>query len=214
MLNNRKSELIVGPSGDLEVEFIQHPYYTADSVHDLVIISHPHPLYGGTMDNKVVSTLFKVYQELGFSVVRYNFRGVGQSQGLHDYALGELEDLLTVSVWALNQLTHARLHLAGFSFGSYIALKASPQLKPISLLTVAPPIGLYDFSPKALGALDKDTLWTLIQGGQDEIIDSSKVLEWARSLPKKPDLYWREQASHFFHGELVWLKRAVGLAYR
>lgn len=213
MRTKKKTQLIAGPSGYLEIEFIEHPQAGAQDKHDLAVISHPHPLYGGTMDNKVVTTLFKAYQELGFSVVRYNFRGVGASEGEHDYAQGELEDLLAVVDWTQQQLPEAALHLSGFSFGSYIALKAAAELKPRSLLTVAPPVGLYCFEPQAIGRLDEATDWSLVQGGQDEVLESVQVLQWARGLAKKPDIYWREKATHFFHGELIWLRRAVTLAY-
>lgn len=213
MRAKRKTQLIDGPSGAIEIEFISHPQAGEQERHNLVVVSHPHPLYGGTMDNKVVTSLFRAYQELGFSVVRYNFRGVGASEGEHDYAQGELDDLLAVVDWAQQQIPQADLHLAGFSFGSYIALKAATRLKPSSLLTVAPPVGLYSFEVHEIGVLDENIKWSLIQGGQDEVIESSQVLHWARGLAEKPDIYWREKATHFFHGELIWLRRAVELAY-
>ncbi|MBO1927691.1 alpha/beta fold hydrolase [Thiomicrorhabdus sp. 6S2-11] len=214
MRTKKKTQLIEGPAGLIEVEVVPaKKQLSQDGSQNLAIISHPHPLYGGTMDNKVVTTLFKAYQELGFNVVRYNFRGVGASEGEHDYAQGELNDLLAVVDWAQQPFPESALHLAGFSFGSYIAFKAAAQLKPKSLLTVAPPVGLYSFEPEVTGQLDKDTQWSLLQGGQDEVVESAQVLNWARALAEKPDIYWREKASHFFHGELIWLRRAVLLAY-
>ncbi|QKI88593.1 alpha/beta hydrolase [Thiomicrorhabdus xiamenensis] len=204
MKSNHKGLLIPGAVGEIEAEFVLQD-------ENLVIISHPHPLYGGTMHNKVVTTLWKAYQEMGFSTLRYNFRGVGMSEGEHDYAQGEVEDLKAVLRWARTQGDFSRVHLAGFSFGSYISIKAASELKPASLCTVAPPVGLYSFESQDIGRLDSATQWLLIQGGQDEVVAADGVLQWVETLSHKPDICWREQASHFFHGELLWLRKAVAL---
>jgi len=117
----------------------------------VAVVCHPHPLFGGTMDNKVVTTIVRAYKELGMAVVIFNFRGVGQSEGTHDNGHGEVDDALSVIKWALVQTQATELYLAGFSFGSYIAaatvshLSALPvQLK--QLLLIAPPVHHYPFS--------------------------------------------------------------------
>jgi len=88
--------------------------------------------------------------------------------------------------------------LAGFSFGSYVALKAQDRLTIEALCTVAPPVGLYDFTEIGGG-----NSWSLIQGGQDEVVSAQGIMDWALSLERSPDIYWRTQAGHFFHGELI-----------
>ncbi|MBN2646306.1 MAG: alpha/beta fold hydrolase [Thiotrichales bacterium] len=204
MAKTVRHEKILGPAGQLEVEWVEQG-------EDLVVLCHPHPLYGGSMHNKVISTLTRAYQELGFSTLRFNFRGVGASDGEHDYAQGELEDLRAVIAWGRAQLPHATLHLAGFSFGSYIALKAAAEYPLHSLCTVAPPVGLYDFSPEAVMSVPSSTRWILLQGGRDEVVSAAEVLAWSQGLSQSPDLHWRASASHFFHGELVWLRETVKL---
>lgn len=213
--NQAKTQLIPGPAGNLEIRFHKNLPAGKDSsdAQTLMVLSHPHPLYGGAMNNKVITTLEKAVQNLGFSTLAYNFRGVGQSEGEHDDTVGELEDLLAVAAWGKAQFSDVELHLAGFSFGSFIALKALPALQPKSLLTVAPPVGIYDVSILDFSKMDEAFKWSLIQGGQDEVIEAQKVLDWSRALDRKPDCYWRENASHFFHGELIWLRKVVNLVY-
>ena len=213
--NQAKTQLIKGPAGNLEIRF--HKSLPAgencSASQKLMVLSHPHPLYGGAMNNKVITTLEKAAQNLGFSTLAYNFRGVGKSEGEHDHTIGELDDLLAVAEWGKAQFSDVELHLAGFSFGSFISLKALPALQPKSLLTVAPPVGIYDFRVLDFSKMDASFKWSLVQGGQDEVVDAQQILEWSRSLEQKPDCYWRENASHFFHGELIWLRKVVNLVY-
>lgn len=179
----------------------------------LVVLSHPHPLHGGTMNNKVVTTLERAFQTLGYITVAYNFRGVGQSSGVHDHGVGEVEDLLQVVEWAKARFKSTHLTLAGFSFGSYVLLRAyklfNESLAVDALCTVAPPVGLYDFS--AMHPLQAP--WVLVQGGQDEVVPAVEIAHWALSGEVQPDIYWRADASHFFHGELIWLRSVIRLAY-
>lgn len=207
---------IAGVVGELEVRLHRSLAESEDSAmaKKLLVLSHPHPLYGGTMNNKVITTLEKEVQKLGFTTLAYNFRGVGRSQGEHDHTIGELQDLQAVVEWAQRELAFDELHLAGFSFGSFISLKAVGLLQPRSIVTVAPPVGIYDFTVIDFEQAAWQNLdWHLIQGGQDEVVDAQAVLNWARAQAYRPDLYWREGASHFFHGELIWLRKVVQIIY-
>ncbi|WP_235584637.1 alpha/beta hydrolase [Thiomicrospira sp. WB1] len=179
---------------------------SSPSVHDTawVVLSHPHPQYGGTMDNKVVTTLERTFQQLGWGTLAYNFRGVQESAGDYDEGLGEQYDLAAVVEWLRATESVSHLTLAGFSFGSYISVAQADALNADQLCTVAPPVSLYDlsgFHPKAE--------WLLIQGGQDEVVDPKEVLDWALAREQVPDLVWRAQASHFFHRQLVWMKQLL-----
>jgi len=205
----KKSEtlLISGPVGSLEIRI-------KPSVEDVdgskaVVISHPHPLYGGTMNNKVVTTMERAFSNLGYTTVAYNFRGVGQSEGEYDSGNGEQADLKAVLDWLSYKYEINHRVLAGFSFGSYVSLCALTKCKVDAVCTVAPPVGLYDFP----GIKDIDVPWTLIQGGQDEVVSAAEVLDWAMKQKNKPDIFWRNGASHFFHGELVWLRKIIELSY-
>ena len=176
---------------------------------DLVIISHPHPEFGGTMDNKVVTTLERAFQGLGLSTVTYNFRGVGTSEGVYDGGVGEQLDLKAVFDWASAHLDFNKRVLAGFSFGAYVTLCAQPYLKADRILVVAPPVGLYDFS-----VIEPLTVpWDLIVGLEDEVVNVPEILDWAMLNPLKPGVYGRSSASHFFHGQLIWLKKMITSLY-
>jgi len=107
--------------------------------------------------------------------------------------------------WAQRQMGETKpLILAGFSFGSYVSLQAQAQLMPDFVLAVAPPVSLYDFS-----SIEVTRPWMVIQGGADEVVAAQEVLDWVRQQHNAPDLYWRAEASHFFHRQLVWLKGVV-----
>lgn len=169
----------------------------------LAIVCHPHPLQGGTMDNKVVTTLMRTYRDLGIHVLRFNFRGVGKSEGQFDNAVGELDDLLAVIAWAKSSLPHCPILLAGFSFGSSIAARASYSVVGLVHLTlVAPPVERYDY--------DRDGAFTaplcVIQGDKDELVIASGVCDWAAALKSPAVLIRYSEAGHFFHGLLSNLK--------
>lgn len=204
-----KSEtlLISGPVGNLEIR-VKPSAQDVDS-GKAVIISHPHPLYGGTMNNKVVTTMERAFSSLGYTTVAYNFRGVGDSEGEYDNGIGEQADLKAVLDWLSSKHEIGHTVLAGFSFGSYVSLNALTKCKVDAICTVAPPVGLYDFSV----INDVNIPWTLIQGGQDEVVSAKEILDWAMKQSSKPDIYWRDGASHFFHGELVWLRKIIELSY-
>ncbi|BCN93982.1 alpha/beta hydrolase [Thiomicrorhabdus immobilis] len=202
--------LIDGPVGAIELRLkVSKEVGGQVDCSKVVVISHPHPLYGGTMNNKVVTTLERAFASRGYTTIAYNFRGVGCSEGEYDNGEGEQQDLLAVVNWAKDEFSPSNVVLAGFSFGSYVSLKSVKASKADALCTVAPPVGLYDFSKIE----QINVPWVLIQGGQDEVICAKEVLDWSMDLATTPDIYWRDGASHFFHGELVWLKKVIELGF-
>jgi alpha/beta superfamily hydrolase len=173
-----------------------------NSIPYVAILGHPHSLQGGTMNNKVVTTLARGFKELSIPSVRFNFRGVGDSEGAYDDGIGESEDMLAlIRLWQ-QAFPTSRFLLAGFSFGSYVAYRAAAQCEHDLLLSVAPPVHHYDyreFSPPP-------SSWYLFQGDEDEVVPASLVLDFAEhSVPKLPVIQFAG-TSHFFHGKLLELK--------
>ncbi len=188
---------ISAPTGSLQVRPI---WQVSDT---LVVICHPHPLFGGTMDNKVVTTLARFWRRQGYSVLMFNFRGVGSSSGQHDDGIGEIEDLRTVLQWASQNSTADRLILAGFSFGAYIAAAGADRfadwqierLQLQQLILVAPAVENY-----AMANLQLPQQTRVIIGDQDEVVSPSAMMAWAKTYPL--DLVIVPNAGHFFHGRL------------
>lgn len=203
---NTATTFIQGRAGDIETVITLPGDLTASS--PLVVISHPHPLYGGTMTNKVVTTLHKSFSELGAITVRFNFRGVGKSAGEFDHGVGEAKDLQAIVETLRQWRPQAPVWLAGFSFGSYVTTRAQAEIQADRVLLVAPPVSMYDFD--AITEIhDIEVPWLVIQGGQDEVIDASAVKSWVTEHPNPPQLIWLEDASHFFHGKLIDIKESL-----
>lgn len=195
-----KHFLLKGPVGHLETSCETNEQASHDKV---AIICHPHPLFGGTMHNKVITTLVKAYKELGFKhIIRFNFRGVGQSEGQYAEAKGEQEDLLAVITYAKQELGIRHIFLAGFSFGSYIAASAAEQSGCKHLTCIAPPVVNFDFTTIA----EFTCPWLVVQGEQDEVVEAAKVWQWLENVSHKPRVIRMPQASHFFHGQLLELR--------
>lgn len=195
---NTATTFIKGNAGDIEV-VITRPQTLREQT-PVAIISHPHPLYGGTMSNKVVHILAKTFSELNAITVRFNFRGVGKSEGEHDNGIGEAEDLQTLADKFKQWRPSSPIWLAGFSFGAYVTAKAQAKIKPERVLLVAPPISMYDF--ETLEAIEVP--WIVLQGAEDEVIDAKAVKSWLAS--RTAQLVWMEDTSHFFHGKLNEMK--------
>jgi uncharacterized protein len=202
-------ELIAGDAGAIEVA----SHVRADSKSVAVaVVAHPHPLFGGTMDNKVVTTLARTLFDAGAAVYRFNFRGVGASEGVHDEARGECDDMLRVIAHAITKQPGAPLWLAGFSFGGAVTLAASvrltevsPDLKLSEMVLVAPSLTrLHDQSILAV-APPESTL--IVHGELDDTVPLVESFEWARkhNLP----VTVLPGAEHFFHQRLHILKRIV-----
>ncbi|SRR5579883_144150 len=166
------------------------------------IICHPHPLYGGTMYNKVVTTLARTFRDLGMRTVRFNFRGIGKSTGIFDEGRGEADDLVTVIDWVKKIRPEDKIFLAGFSFGGFIAAKVAVTQPPAQLVTVAPQVSRF-IETKLPPIICP---WILVHGEQDEIIPFSEVLLWYETLDPKPVFIRIPDAGHFFHGKLVELR--------
>lgn len=197
---------IDGPAGGLEARLRGGAPDGPLAGHRLVaIVCHPHPQHGGSMDNKVVTTLMRVYRELGVPAVRFNFRGVGQSGGEYDRAVGEVDDLMAVAHWLATEAPGHRYLLAGFSFGSAVAAVASHRLgEAVAQLTlVAPPVERYDY--------DRDGAFpcpvSVAQGERDEVVAPEGVFDWyEKHLDSTKRLLRYPEAGHFFHGRLTPLR--------
>lgn len=198
--------LLAGPAGDLEV--LATPAAEKKEPPVIAVICHPHPLFGGTMTNKVGSTIARTLLEMHISVVRFNFRGVGKSQGSFAEGIGELEDLRAVIKWVKEQEPNCILWLAGFSFGGYIAARMATQIPVAQLITVAPQASRFTAEPFP----EITAPWILVQGEADEVVPPQEVFDWVNSLEKKPVVIRMPEASHFFHGQLMELRRQLTLA--
>lgn len=170
------------------------------------VICHPHPLYGGTMHNKVVHSLSRAFVDLGLRSVRFNFRGVGQSAGKFANGDGETDDLLAVIEWVRVHRPQDRIWLAGFSFGAYVALRAAARAQVAGLVTVAPAVHLYDFSALQLPTCP----WLLLQGEDDEVVPVEQVRAWLEAIVVRPQVLFLPGVGHFFHQRLP----EVGAALR
>ncbi len=200
--NNAKT-FLTGNAGEIET-LITRPQTITERT-PLVVISHPHPLYGGSMTNKVVHILAKTFDELGAITVRFNFRGVGKSAGEYNEGIGEAADLALIVEQLRSWRPDAPLWLAGFSFGAYVTTRAQATINAEKILLVAPPVSMYPFAE-----LDEIAVpWLVIQGGQDEVIDATAVKSWVSERPNAPRLIWLEDAGHFFHGKLNEVKQKM-----
>ena len=197
--------MLVGAAGAIEA-LRDEPALAGDNqVRGVVVIAHPHPLFGGTMENKVVQTIARAFVQCGWIALRFNFRGVGQSAGVHDEGRGELDDLMAV---VRQSAPSGPLALAGFSFGSFVAsgaigaLRETRQIERIVLVGTS----ASRFGANSLPAeLHDKTL--VIHGEQDETVPLVDVLDWAR--PQNLPVTVVPGASHFFHGQLTLLRGLV-----
>lgn len=177
----------------------------AGGAESYAVICHPHPLYGGTMDNKVVTTVARAMQEVGVPSLRFNFRGVGASEGAFDQGDGETEDANAVASFGAARWPGKSLVLAGFSFGGYVALRLALSRVTARLITIAPAIQRFDVTAQR----QPDCPWLIVQGDADEVVDSQAVISWARTLSPAPQLAVLAGVGHFFHGHLHELRDAV-----
>jgi hypothetical protein len=196
---------IPGPAGLIEAR-LEDPLPSGTRPVVIGVVCHPHPLHGGTMQNKVVHTVARAMQEAGAPTVRFNFRGVGQSGGTYADGIGEVDDALAVVEWARSRWNCSALWLAGFSFGAAVALQAAAQARPSRLVTVAPPVGRLITQPIARPPCP----WLIVQGDRDELVDCETVRRWAASYAQDaPELLVMNDAEHFFHGRLGELRAGV-----
>lgn len=190
---------VEGPAGALEV-VVETP---AAAAYSAAVICHPHPRYGGTLDNKVVFTLARAARNAGLAAVRFNFRGVGASAGVYDDGPGELDDCRAVLDWAA---THAPVEgpvVAGFSFGAAIALRAASEIAMRGLATVALPVDYFDELPRP------SCSWLAVHGDADDVADCGTAKHRLEELDPPPEIQILAGAGHFFHGRLSDLRAAV-----
>lgn len=192
---------INGPAGVLEC--LASPGH---SPHKAItaILCHPHPLFSGTMQNKVVTTLMQTCRDLGMDTIRFNFRGVGQSAGVYGNGDGELDDCLAIVNWVKQNKPGQALLLAGFSFGGCVALRAAALVDAIALITVAPAVAKLTSDVPTIACP-----WIMVQGEQDEIVSPESVYRYIKQRQEKITLLRFPQATHFFHGQLTILKQQL-----
>jgi alpha/beta superfamily hydrolase len=190
---------VTGPAGRIEAA-VDTPDGAARGV---AVLCHPHPQHGGTMDNKVVQTLARAFVQLGYRAVRFNFRGVGASQGRWDHGVGEVDDALAVV--AASRDATLPLALGGFSFGGYIAAQLSARLTAANapaqrVVLVGPATSTFP-----VPAVPADSL--IIHGEADDVVPLSATLDWAR--PQGLPVVVLPGVGHYFHGQLTRLRDLV-----
>src|SRR5947199_7511150 len=183
---------VAGPAGRIECA-VDSP---EGSPRGYAVIAHPHPQFGGTLDNKVVQTLARAFVELGYEAWRPNFRGVGATEGADDEGRGELEDVAAI----VAHLKPARLALAGFSFGAGVQVMLAQRVKAGKLVLVGVAVTRFQLPPVQAGTL-------VIHGEQDETVPLATVLDWAR--PQELPIVVIPGADHFFHRKLNILRELV-----
>ena len=193
---------IDGPAGPIEA-LVERPPTAVPGRY--AVCCHPHPLFGGTMQNKVVHALARAALDRGVPAVRFNFRGVGGSGGHYDDGAGETDDALAVARWASGQLGADRLWAMGFSFGSFVAYGLAIAATAERLVTVAPPVQRFDFTQLAVPRCP----WLVVQGDSDELVNHESVMRWTQGLQPPPEVALFPGADHFFHGRITALRETV-----
>jgi hypothetical protein len=196
---------IKGPAGSLEA--IVEDSAAAGSSY--AVICHPHPRFGGTMHNKVVTTVGRALRTAGIPTLRFNFRGVGASVGSFDEGIGETADADAVASWGAGHWPGRTLVIAGFSFGGSVALRLAQRRSaedraPSLLITIAPAISRFG-RPEDVPRCP----WLIVQGDADDVVDPAAVIGWAKALDPRPRLVVLPGAGHFFHGRLNEVRDAV-----
>jgi alpha/beta superfamily hydrolase len=199
-----------GPAGKIEIA-VDHPSVfptegVAEGVRGIALVAHPHPLFGGTLDNKVAQTLARTFAELGYVAVRPNFRGVGASEGVHDHGDGETDDLVRVADWALSRFGPLPVALAGFSFGAYVQTRVAKRIEAERLVLVGLPDGMVTGGRTyRTGTVPPETI--VIHGDLDETAPLANLLDWAR--PQELPVVVVPGADHFFHRRLHLIRDVV-----
>jgi alpha/beta superfamily hydrolase len=187
-----RRELLAGPAGTIECA-VDEP---EGAPRGIALVAHPHPLFGGTLDNKVVQTLARAFVDLGYSAWRPNFRGVGASEGKHDEGRGEADDLIAL----LAHLKAEKPVLAGFSFGAAMQTKVATRIGPERMVLVGMAVNKFAAPPVPAGTM-------IIHGEKDDTAPLAAVLDWA--LPQDLPVIVVPGADHFFHRRLNVLRAIV-----
>jgi len=205
LLARENPVMIDGPVG-----LLQGLHLPVAEARGIALICHPNPSQGGTMLNKVVSTLQRTARDSGLSTLRFNYRGTGQSEGEHDMASGEVDDAQAALAWLQAEHPGLPVYLFGFSFGGFVAGSLSGRLQQAGVAVEQ----LYLVAPAVMRLDDEHVLanncqLTVIQPEQDEIIDPELVYQWSGALSQPHELLKVAECGHFFHGRLVELKELV-----
>jgi alpha/beta superfamily hydrolase len=185
-----------GPAGALEIVFNAPP----QAPRGIALVAHPHPQQGGTMDNKVAQTLAKTFFGLGYAAVRFNFRGVGRSEGAFDDGVGETDDALSALAHAMRRFGELPVALAGFSFGSFVQTRVAARIAAERLVLVGPAVNRIGEAPVAAETI-------VIHGEVDDVVPLAAVFAWAR--PRELPVIVFPGCGHFFHGRLPQLTRTI-----
>lgn len=204
--------MIEGPGGALQA-LLETPQATpGDPASDpgavpraFGVVCHPHPLHGGTLDNKVVWTVARAFVQLGAPAIRFNFRGVGASEGRYDDGRGETADTLAVIAFGRRRFPGCALWLGGFSFGAAVAVRATSEGHPGRLVLIAPGITGVDVNDAA----SPQCPWLIVQGDADDVVPPATVLEWTQKLAPPQTVRVLAGAGHFFHGRINELRDVV-----
>jgi len=192
---------IGGPAGALEI-VLNVPEKTPRGI---ALCAHPHPLQGGTLDNKVVQTLAKTFFAMDYVATRFNFRGVGKSEGAFDEGVGETADALAALAHARSRFGELPIALAGFSFGSYVQTRVAASVVAERLVLVGPAVQRF-----AMASVPPDTI--VVHGEEDDVVPLAAVLAWAR--PQQLPLVVFPGCGHFFHGHLPQLQRTISALWQ
>jgi len=209
MNKNSHKFYLTGPAGRMEC-LLDEPEEGAP--RGIALVAHPHPLFAGTMDNKIVQTLARAFVGLGYVVARFNFRGVGESEGVHDRGHGEVDDMLVMLDHMQATYPGLPFVLSGFSFGTFVQAQLYHRLiaegrgrLPERMVLVGTAAGKWP-----MPSVPADTI--LIHGELDDTITLSQVFEWAR--PLEIPVIVIPGADHFFHRKLVHIKNLVTQLWR
>ncbi len=197
-LRQEKRVVVDGVVGKLEIKINKPPHVYA--AKGCMVVAHPHPMHGGTMDNKVIHTLARASLAADHVALRFNFRGVGSSEGVFDNGIGETDDMVKVVEYAVDTLKYENIVLAGFSFGAVVAARVAMIKQCKGLILIAPAVDKY-----AIGEMSDNLL--VVHGDQDDLVPLSSVLSWAE--PQKIPITVFPGTGHFFHGMLLPLQNLV-----
>ena len=199
MTRGETRSTIAGPAGALEIAL----NVPEAAPRGIALVAHPNPAQGGTLDNKVAQTLARTFVELGYASVRFNFRGVGASEGSFDGGIGETDDALAALAFARGQflaLADAAPVLAGFSFGAYIQTRVAHTVTAERMVLIAPAVKRFPVEKVSAGTI-------VIHGEQDDVVPLADVFDWAR--PQHLPIVVFPGTGHFFHGRLAQLMQTI-----
>ncbi len=196
MIQGERRSVLPGPAGKLEIAF----NIPDGNPRGIALVAHPHPLQGGTLDNKVVQTLARTFAALGYVASRFNFRGVGASEGEFDDGVGETDDALAALAAAKDEFGELPVVLAGFSFGSFVQTRVARVVAAERLVLIGPAVKRFSTE-----TVPPDTI--VIHGEEDDVVALADVLAWAR--PQQLPIVVFPGCGHFFHGRLPQLQRVI-----